>query len=86
MREAEAADGEGQTGGSERVVVTTVSLGRMLTRAEAATQLDVSARTVTELVRRGQLPAYRFGGRPRFLPADVVALRDARSAQAQHVA
>jgi excisionase family DNA binding protein len=69
--------------GSVRVTVTPTSLGRMLTRAEAASALEVSARTVTELVRRGQLSVYRFGGRPRFLPGDVLALREARSDSAR---
>jgi excisionase family DNA binding protein len=69
-----------------RVTVTDVSLGRMLTRAEAASALEVSARTVTELVRRGQLSVYRFGGRPRFQPADVVALREARSTRTRSAA
>jgi hypothetical protein len=63
-----------------RVTVTDVSLGRMLTRAEAASALEVSAR------RRGQLSVYRFGGRPRFQPADVVALREARSTRTRSAA
>jgi excisionase family DNA binding protein len=66
--------------------VKPVSLGRMMTRAEAAAVLRVTTRTVSELVRRGELATFRFGGRPRFLRADVLALRSARSARARRAA
>lgn len=84
MRQASETRGGGDGGvgpaPASIVTVKPVSLGRMMTRAEAATALGVSTRTVSELARRGELPTFRFGGRPRFLPADVLALKETRSA------
>jgi excisionase family DNA binding protein len=71
--------------GRVRVTVAAVSLGRMLTRAEVADALGVTPRTVTELVRRRELPVYRFAGRPRFLRPDVAAVREARSSRTGRV-
>lgn len=47
----------------------------MLTAAEVASQLGISARLVYDLARRGILPSYRFGSAVRFDPADVQTFR-----------
>ena len=52
---------------------TTTSIERLLTYPEAAELLGVTARTVWNLVHRGELRAVRFGGSVRIDPADLRA-------------
>lgn len=46
---------------------------RLLTYRQAAEILGVVDRTIYNLVRRGELPAVRFGGNVRIAPADLQA-------------
>lgn len=46
---------------------------RLLTYRQAAEILGVVDRTIYNLVRRGALPAVRFGGNVRIDPADLQA-------------
>ncbi len=50
----------------------------LLSKSEAARRLGLSSRTVHDLIRRGHLPAVRFGSRVLIRPADLDALVDGR--------
>ena len=47
-----------------------------LTAEQLATILNVSRATVTRLVQRGSIRAYRVGGMLRFDPAEVIRYLD----------
>ncbi len=46
---------------------------RLVTPGELAAALAVSARTVTRLIKAGELPAFRIGNATRIRPQDVIA-------------
>ena len=48
----------------------------LLTAAQVATQLGISARKVYDLAARGDLPSYRIGDSVRFGAADVERFRE----------
>ena len=50
----------------------------LLTRAEAARYLRVSDRTVSRLIRAGQLPAVRIGRAVRIRHADLLEMLDVK--------
>jgi excisionase family DNA binding protein len=54
----------------------------LLSKLEAAKRLGLSARTVHDLIKRGDLPAVRFGSRVLIRPTDIDALIDGRIATA----
>jgi excisionase family DNA binding protein len=49
------------------------SFGELLTAKQAAERLTISARTVFELTRTGQLPSIRIGGSVRYALSDIEA-------------
>lgn len=46
---------------------------RMLSIAEVAEYLNISAKTVYRLIEKGELPALKVGARWRFKPEDLEA-------------
>jgi len=61
---------------SDHAISTQGNLERLLTYHEAAKLLDVTERTVWNLVHRGELPAVRFGRSVRIDPVDLRAYID----------
>ena len=58
--------------------VSADNLADLLTRAEVAQYLRVSDRTVSRLIRTGQLPASRIGRTVRIRYADLLGLIDGK--------
>ncbi|WP_395627904.1 helix-turn-helix domain-containing protein [Sphingorhabdus sp.] len=55
-----------------------VTTDDLLTRAEVARYLRVSDRTVSRLIRKGQLPALRIGRAVRIRHADLLNMLDGK--------
>ncbi len=63
------------------MLTLTMGTDTMLSIKEVAKRLDVSVMTIRRLVWKGDLPAFKIGGRLKFDPEDVEDYRQANAYQ-----